>query len=151
MLLARAIRGIPHHDTVDRCARFTYENRTDQDWCPDRTGCSVQSLCRIPIHQRIYIRSIFGPDNKPWPGCATRRDIGSELLGAGNMIIEHRSALGVEIEAESRHVALNDGSSDDLVRGGTGRTCHQCTHKDEDDGNATLRQCLPSNTGGSGQ
>jgi hypothetical protein len=73
------------------------------------------------------------------------------LFGAGNMIVEHSSALGVEIEAESRHVALNDGSSDDLVRGGTGRTGHQCTHKDEDDASATFRQCLPSNIQGPSQ
>ena len=85
------------------------EDRTDQDRGADRTGCSVQSIRRIPIRQRIYIRSVFGPDDKSWPGCSARCDLSCELFGAGNMIVEHSSALGVEIEAESRHVALNDG------------------------------------------
>ncbi len=77
---------------------------------------------RVLLLVRVQVGGVLRPDDhiglRPGP-C---RDLGRQLRGALRMQIEHRRALGVEVQPGGRHVALHAG---DLDRAAAGRQWHE--------------------------
>ncbi len=102
--------GIGH---VVRARAVQY--RTDQDRHPHRARRLVDLAPRFRIGQRVDVGGVLRPDDERRPG----QPPGAHRLGNGeralDVVVQHGRALGVEVKAEARDVALHDGD-----RGGRG-------------------------------
>ena len=74
---------------------------------PTARAASVDRRGGVGVAQRVDVRGVLRPQHHVRARAATGGDVRGELLGDPHVVVEHRAALRVEVQAEPRHVALH--------------------------------------------
>ncbi len=72
-----------------------------------RTARVDQGVC-VRVGERVQVGGVLRPDHQVRSGDATGAHVGGELTRGGDVVVEHRGALGVELQPQPRHVALHE-------------------------------------------
>ena len=99
--------GVGRHGIVGAVAGRR-EHRADQDRRVDRVGGRRDlSSAASGLPDRVDVRGVLRPDHHRGLRCTARADVLGEPHRLANVVVEHRAPLRVELQAQSRHVALH--------------------------------------------
>ena len=84
---------------------------------PDLVGHGPDLPGGVGVADRVDVRGVLGPDHQVGAGGPACADVVGEAAGLRDVVVEHGPALGVEVEARARDVALHGGHRDRRARG----------------------------------
>ena len=126
MAVGRSGDRIPDDHRVGVFGRFLHaawnvEHGADQDRRADCRGCVLDLLPGVGIDEWIDIRRVLGPDHELRLWGDPRTHVLGQPERLPNVVVQHRSPLRVEVQPESRHIALHsrDGDRRFTTRSGT--------------------------------
>ena len=126
--VARSGDRIPDDHRVGRSRVRPASGPAASSTVPTRIGAPIACgghrdlLRRVGVGQRVDIRRVLRPDHELRLRRAARHARLGQPEGLPNVVVQHRAALRVEVQAEPGHVALHhrDGDGRFVARSGPG-------------------------------
>ena len=95
-------------------------NAPTQHRCFHRVGRAADHLVGVGVAEWVDVAGVLRPQDDVRLGDTARGHVPGEAEGCLGMVVEHRSTLGVEVEARFGYVALDRGHPHRACRCGSG-------------------------------
>ena len=114
---APAVAGarVPHEHGVGDVLPGPLQDGAEQHRGADGVGRRRDDRGGVLVGQRVDVGGVLGPQDEVDRVLLPRVDALGQVEGALHVVVEHRAALGVEVQAGARHVALHGGDADRAV------------------------------------